>query len=139
MPKQSGFIFAGDWNTARLFDVIYPDGAEGGASGSEFFRRAAERGWSETMRAFRPEEVRTFLRVGTAPYQNDHIFTDRWLHEHCTSCDVIETIDGRPVVEISDHAPIMAEFELGARAALSMPEVAAGVSPASMRRRHTSS
>jgi exonuclease III len=112
LPREAGFIFGGDWNVARLFDSNYPIGAEGGASATEFFRRAAERGWSETLRTFYPEEVRTYLKAGTAPYENDHVFTDAALHRRLTRCEVIETIDGPPVIELSDHAPIMAEFEL---------------------------
>jgi exonuclease III len=112
LPKESGFIFAGDWNTARRFDETYPGGgAEGGASGAEFFRRAVERGWSETMRAVYPDEVPTFLR---APCENDHIFTDGRLHQRLSECEVIYVIDGAPAVDLSDHAPIVADFNLAA-------------------------
>jgi exonuclease III len=112
LPKESGFVFAGDWNTARRFDETYPDGgAESGASGAEFFVRAAERGWSETMRAEYTDEVPTFLRQGQ-PYENDHIFTDARLHARLSKCKVIYEVDGSPAVQLSDHAPIVADFDL---------------------------
>lgn len=113
LPKDAGFIFAGDWNTARLFDANYPGGGgEGGASAGEFFSRAAGHGWNESMRVRYPEEVRTFLKVGSAAYQNDHVFTDAATHSRLKSTEVIQAINGRKPVELSDHAPVVADFEL---------------------------
>jgi endonuclease/exonuclease/phosphatase family metal-dependent hydrolase len=110
VPKESGFIFAGDWNTARRFDETYPGG---GASGTEFFDRAAERGWSDTMHLHNPNEVPTFL---PAPYENDRIFTDGRLHQRLEAYEVHHRIGGAPAVELSDHAPIVADWDLSASA-----------------------
>lgn len=115
LPKDPGFIFAGDWNTARLFDINYPGGAaEGGGTAVEFFSRAAEHGWNESLRVRYPEEVRTFLQSGSAAYQNDHVFTDAATHARLKSTEVVESINGRDPVQLSDHAPIIADFALKA-------------------------
>jgi len=108
LPEKAGFIFGGDWNTARLFDTIYPDGADGEAGAStQFFTRAAEHGWCESLRKFHPNEVRTYLKPGTQPYELDHVFTDAASHQRLTACEVIA---GLPASEISDHAPVLLDF-----------------------------
>jgi exonuclease III len=112
LPKEDGFIFAGDWNTARLFDKVYAGVAEDGASSTEFFTRAAERGWMESLRTRYPDEVRTFLKPGTAAYQDDHVFTDAGTHERLVSSEVLYTLDGWNAVDLSDHAPITVDFDV---------------------------
>jgi endonuclease/exonuclease/phosphatase family metal-dependent hydrolase len=114
LPRETGFIFAGDWNTARLFDAKYPDGgAEGGVSSTEFFTRAAEHGWGEVMRGSYPEEVKTWLKPGQAPYQLDHVFADATNERLATArVSVLYEINGRDAAEFSDHAPVIADFDL---------------------------
>ena len=108
LPKEAGFIIGGDWNTARLFDQ-QPSDFEGSGAGVEFFDRASKRGWAESLRKYHPAEIRTFLRPGTQPYELDHIFTDPGLNERLGRCEVLV---GLPTDEMSDHAPVIAEFAL---------------------------
>jgi len=116
LPKEAGFIVGGDWNTARLFDTVYPEGAEGSPmAGAAFFTRATEHGWVETMRQKWPEEIPTYLKAGTAGYELDHLFTDAALAGRFEGCDVVSEVDGVPAADVSDHAPVVAEFAIGAR------------------------
>jgi exonuclease III len=102
------FIVGGDWNNAVLFDTIYPSGAEGGAgASSEFFASRSASGWHHAVRKFHPYELRTYLEPGSAPYELDHIFTDRELHTRLHACDVVSEA---ALAELSDHAPLIAEF-----------------------------
>ena len=102
------FIVGGDWNNAVLFDTIYPSGAEGGPGAStEFFASRATSGWHHALRKFHPDELRTYLDPGSAAYELDHIFTDADLHARLHTCEVF---DERALAELSDHAPLIAEF-----------------------------
>ena len=105
------FIVGGDWNNAVLFDTIYPPAtADGPGPSTEFFARRAESGWHHALRRFHPEELRTYLEPGAAPYELDHIFTDAELHSELVACDVL---DGPVLTGLSDHAPLLAEFKTG--------------------------
>lgn len=106
--SKGNFVVGGDWNNAVLFDTTYPSGAEGGPGAStEFFTSRLGHGWYHALRKFSPTEVRTYLDPKSAPYELDHIFTDSHLHERLNNCMVL---DDPPVTELSDHAPIVADF-----------------------------
>lgn len=102
------FVVGGDWNTARQFDVQYP---AWGNSSRQFFDRMAEWKWAETLRRDYPEEIGTYLDPACYPYELDHLFTDRGLHDRLTRCTVIHEA---PLAEMSDHAPIVADFAIEA-------------------------
>jgi exonuclease III len=101
------FVVGGDWNIARLFDLVYA--GHWPVAGQEFFDRAAQWGWRESLRKFHPDEVRTYLHPGCRPYELDHLFTDDQLHRRMTRCDAID--DGL-VRELSDHAPLIADLDV---------------------------
>lgn len=102
------FIVGGDWNNALLFDTTYPLGAEGGPMASaEFFANRSSSDWHHALRKFHPDEVRTYLDPASAPYELDHVFTDKSLHERLNACAVV---DAPGLGELSDHAPLIAEF-----------------------------
>ena len=87
------FIVGGDWNNAKLFDTIYPAGAEGGPGAStEFFASRSTAGWHHALRKFHRDEQRTYLDPGSAAYELDHIFTDAQLHERLRACDVVNEV-----------------------------------------------
>ncbi|GEM_PF-1731094 len=91
------FIIGGDWNTARAF----------GDEGAAFFRRAEDVAWTDCHWVKNKMEVRTFLRKGSKPYQDDHLFCDRETGKSLLACRVIEE---EWVGQLSDHAPLLAEF-----------------------------
>jgi exonuclease III len=104
------FVVGGDWNNARLFDVVYPTGAEGAAGASaDFFAIREQWGWSESLRKFQAEEVQTYLDSLSHPYELDHLFTDKVMDGRLIRCEVLnDTL----VRELSDHAPVIAEFDI---------------------------
>jgi endonuclease/exonuclease/phosphatase family metal-dependent hydrolase len=106
------FIVSGDWNTARLFDEMYP--GKWPEAGPDFFAATASWGWSESLRKFHQHEIRTYLDPESAPYELDHLFTDDRLNAALTRCDVIEEPALR---ELSDHAPLIAEIDLSGMSA----------------------
>lgn len=100
----SRFIIGGDWNTSRLWDAA---GRDGKITNTLFFSRAAKAGWWEC--AADSNEERTFLRPGTRPHQLDHLFCDATTGAAMTGCGVPR----HPLVdEVTDHAPLVADFQL---------------------------
>lgn len=101
------FLIGGDWNTARLFDINYPDDAP---AGQDWFDRAAANSWCELHRRMHRYEQETYIEPTAGPYQLDHLFSDPALAARLTRCDVL---DGDVLREISDHLPLIAEFDYG--------------------------
>jgi len=102
------FVVAGDWNTARQFTANYSGTSPDAPA---FFSALRSWGWDESMRQKHPNEVQTFFRAGNAAYQLDHLFTDASLADGLASCEVV---DDPLVRELSDHAPIVADFQVSA-------------------------
>jgi len=105
--EGSEFVIGGDWNTARAFDEMY--GEQWPEAGREFFEVTARWGWCESLRKFHPDEVRTYLDSKSAPYELDHLFTSQRLEHQLEKCDVVTD---SAITELSDHAPIVAEFNI---------------------------
>lgn len=93
---DSPFIVAGDWNTCRKY-----------AGGPQFFTRAETRGWVECHRE--PDEQSYFGRSSGA-YQLDHAFVDTKTAARGIMCEIHVTDD---ILALSDHAPLVADIELG--------------------------
>lgn len=96
------FIVGGDLNTSRLFDS---SSSNGKITNTLFFSRAAKAGWHECHGG--GNEERSYLKPGTLPYQLDHVFCDRATAKHLDRCWV-DASGG--VEEMSDHAPLLADF-----------------------------
>jgi exonuclease III len=99
------FIIGGDWNTSRaLRESSVPDARFSEA----FFERARRAGWCEVGLDDLGREQPTYTKGGAA-YQLDHLFVDAATFATCRivtiNSDVLD--DG-----LSDHAPIVAEFDL---------------------------
>ena len=101
--RDRRFLVSGDWNTARLWDVLHSRAHE-----ADFFARAEEDGWIECYRLFHEQEGRTWFRGTDAPYQLDHAFCDAETAQLLRSC----SIDPHPAeqLHLSDHAPLLMEF-----------------------------
>lgn len=107
MTAGRRFIVGGDWNTARMAE---PNG-DWQIQGGEFFTRAARHGWIDTSVDDAGNEARTWFAGNPArPYQPDHVFADQTTATTLRSF----TVDPRPAspLRLSDHAPIVLEFEL---------------------------
>jgi endonuclease/exonuclease/phosphatase family metal-dependent hydrolase len=94
MVEGERFIVAGDWNTCRPY-----------RGGSEFFARAASRGWVECHKG--PEEP-SYFGPPAGTYQLDHAFCDSATGSSVTSCQVV--VD-ETVRSVSDHAPLVLDLE----------------------------
>lgn len=108
------FIVAGDWNTARK------QGTEKASRiGTEFFERAQERGWSDSVWENRADEIRTWFGRGQI-LQDDHAFCDSALGKHLN--DVQAAGDAATDLGLSDHAPLILESKLDSIAMTSLTD-----------------
>jgi hypothetical protein len=98
------FIVAGDWNTARI-----QGSALGKKLGAEFFERARDRGWSECVPK-NGKEVRTWFGAGDHLRQDDHAFCDSALADRLQNVRTAE--DAATDLGLSDHAPLILDFEV---------------------------
>ncbi len=107
VPSSGRALLGGDWNTSRVLDHPTPRG------NAEFFERMKRAGWGETARAFFPEEeaAATYARNPARPMQLDHFFASADLARTTTHFEVVRTDAFR---DASDHAPILAEFDVPA-------------------------
>ena len=97
-------IIGGDWNTSLLFDKVYgPRGNLG------FFSRMKETGWFDALKKFSSDEIQTYYKKNSGPYQLDHIFLTEELYK--------DLKDGRvqnsnQILSASDHAPVLLDFDI---------------------------
>jgi endonuclease/exonuclease/phosphatase family metal-dependent hydrolase len=100
------FILAGDWNTARH------QGTERDSTvGKKFFARVHEAGWYDCVWDTRQSEIRTWFRPGSKLQQDDYVFCDRSLGSSVAEVSVAE--DAATELQLSDHAPLIVEFDVG--------------------------
>jgi hypothetical protein len=123
LVRARRFIVSGDWNTARLFDSVYP-----GTAGTEFFDRARERGWFECVRKIHEAEVQTWFRTGNRPYQLDHAFCDSALGDQLQGVRI--ATDGPLELGLSDHAALILDFDVSS---ISITNLTEGPSDSSTR------
>lgn len=104
--KDKRFVVGGDFNAARKMDDM-PHMAGGNR---DFFGRIESGGFHNALGKFHEEEVRTYYKKNNHPYQLDHLHCSSEILERLESCEAIE----HPVtfLDLSDHAPIVAEIDL---------------------------
>lgn len=109
------FIVAGDW-----METVLADARKGGTAGAEFFDRAEADGWVDaTSDFFRiPRlDIRTWFGQhhgrNDVPYQLDRVFVDQGLAKRIVNCDVLA--HPAQCLELSDHAPVVVDFDFEAR------------------------
>jgi hypothetical protein len=108
LPERN-FVAGGDLNAARLMDEVYgPDDPSFGGN-KQFFDQLEQSGFSNCMAKFHKSEIQTYFKDGKRPYQLDHLHCSAALRSSLISCQVLT----HPVeaLSLSDHAPIVAEFE----------------------------
>jgi endonuclease/exonuclease/phosphatase (EEP) superfamily protein YafD len=98
LGSTSRFIVAGDWNTGRT--------QANAKAGEEFFRRVETQHWFECTQ----KEVQTWFREGDKLIQDDHAFCD----EPMSALFRDAWAPSDPVLRLglSDHAPLVVEFEV---------------------------
>lgn len=108
------FILAGDWNTARR------QGTERASrAGEEFFARVREAGWYDCVWDSRQGEIRTWFGPGKLQ-QDDYVFCDRSLGKSVYEVAVAE--DAATQRHLSDHAPLIVDFDVGPIGIAHLPE-----------------
>lgn len=115
-------IVLGDFNIApHSADVANPELWEGGVIVSESERKAFKKitdlGLQDTFRLFdQPAETYSWWDYRAASFQRNHglridlILASKELAKKCLSCNI--DIEARKAVRPSDHAPVMAFFDL---------------------------
>lgn len=98
----SQLIVGGDFNYSRLLDdPRKPSG------NNEFFDRIAQEGFVSLHRKFHSADEQTFFKEGKREHQLDYLYADSPVARHAVSCKVVPNAD---LKEMSDHAPLVAEF-----------------------------
>lgn len=99
------FILAGDWNTARNQGT-----GRDSRAGEEFFARLRNAGWYDCVWDTRHHEMRTWFGQGQLQ-QDDYVFCDSPLGGSVDEVSVAE--DAATDRHLSDHAPLIVDFNLG--------------------------
>ena len=103
------WIIGGDMNSCETFDRTKPRGNR------EFQERMVAAGFTEALRHAQGGITPTFLNPRTKQVRNqiDHLFVENPLISSLLSCEVPDSQDFFDT-GLSDHLPIIAEFDLGA-------------------------
>jgi exonuclease III len=98
-------LIGGDFNADVALDERQP-----GKSHHLFFERLKDFGLKDCREKFNRERAQTLRHKKSAfAWQNDYLFAGKKIYDKCTSCQVI---DDESLYELSDHNPIVAEFDL---------------------------
>lgn len=106
-------LIAGDFNMDRRMDDN-PTGTKFAAKGTHptnnFFDAILDMGFYDCMRKFNPNPIQTHRHsLSKFPWEIDHMFCTDHLYGALKSINVL---DDEVVKKLSDHNPIVAEFEL---------------------------
>ena len=102
---QKWILIGGDFNADEALDETQRNRAH-----HLFFERLKDFGFYDCCKKFNSERVRTLRhKHSDFHWQNDYLFAGKKLYDACTSSKVI---DDPSLYEISDHNPIIAEFDL---------------------------
>ena len=98
-------MIGGDFNADEALDE-----KQRGRSHHIFFERLEDFGFINCYQKFNNERVQTLRhKESSFAWQNDYLFAGKKLYERCISCKVI---DDKSLYELSDHNPILAEFDI---------------------------
>jgi exonuclease III len=87
--------------------------------GREFYEQAERDGWIETQVHLHGDETQTWLRPGNRPHELDHVFCDAGLAERLTGSRSLPKVVS--FLGLSDHAPLIVDFDLDITPAMSDP------------------
>ena len=102
-------IIAGDFNMDRRMDEN-PTGTKFALKDTyptnDFFDAILDMGFHDCMRKFHSDPIQTYRHsFSKFPWELDHMFATRKLYDGLQKIEVIDTSD------LSDHNPIVADFE----------------------------
>lgn len=109
-PNPDFFIICGDFNNDRRMDDHKTfKGTKQGRTSNELFDRVIDLGMTDLLALQYPDFVRTIWHVKSKfPWQLDHFFVSN----HAAGLvSRIEVIDNPEIREISDHNPIVVDFD----------------------------
>lgn len=98
------FVAGGDLNGSLLFDADNP-----WRENEAMFANLRGAGLIDLRPRMVPEEQQTFFRVGSRPYQLDHVFADEQTEAKVTGWRVLTNLAA--LHHLSDHAPILIELQ----------------------------
>ena len=103
--KARWLLIGGDFNADPLIDVQQNDSAH-----HIFYERLKDFKLHDCCKKFNPERVQTIRHPSSnKKWENDRLFAGKYLYDRLISCEVI---DDPNLYELSDHNPIIAEFNL---------------------------
>jgi len=104
--KKSEFIVAGDFNASIQWDERLRSNPH-----QLLFERVLGFGLVDCLAKFNHTPIRTFRKKGAKiPWQLDYVFCSKKLADRVVRCEVVENEE---VTKLSDHNPIITEFDLG--------------------------
>jgi len=100
------FVMGGDYNADRQYDKYYPYEP----SHKIFFDRLEDFGLEDCLAKFQKRPVQTHRHKSDPkfPWQNDYLHASKKLTTKLISCKVL---DNEVVRRLSDHNPVIAEFD----------------------------
>jgi len=110
-PKPEFFIVCGDFNNDRRMDEHKTfKGSKQGRTSNELLDRVVGLGMTDLLAVAYPDFVQTIRHNRSKfPWQLDHFFVSNHAASLVTN---IEVIDNPKIRQISDHNPIVVDFEL---------------------------
>jgi len=109
-PKHSNFILAGDFNNDRRMDEHPTFKRKGKRTTGLMFDRIEDYLLQDCVRKFYPDYVQTYRHTtGGYPWQLDHMFASKKIFRGLKNLNVD---DSDEVKRISDHSPIVADFNI---------------------------
>jgi exonuclease III len=111
---QDRFVVGGDFNSSETFDILWGKKPRGNV---EIMERMHALGLRDCLRSFQGQLTPTFRtpRDGAVIHQIDHLYVTRPLLGELVHCNVgaADRVFG-PRPALSDHLPIVADFQLTA-------------------------
>ena len=102
-------LIGGDFNASTQCDELMPS-YKGDRAHHIFFERLMNFGLADCLKKFHEGHIRTLRHKNSdVHWHNDYLFVGKSLYDRCVSCEVI---DDPQLYEVSDHNPIIAEFDL---------------------------
>ena len=109
-PKYTNFILAGDFNNDRRMDTHPTFGRKDKRTSNLLFDRVKDYRLQDCVKEYYPDYVQTYRHsTGGFPWQLDHMFASKKVFRNLKNLYVD---DSDEVKSLSDHSPIVADFDI---------------------------